>query len=89
MLQRDVIGAIPVDRKVLLIADVPVCAGSFADGVRVADVDNLAGVRVVAVTGNGRTRWSPPPDRELATDDRLTVVATRDGLGRAVAATSA
>jgi Trk K+ transport system NAD-binding subunit len=89
MLQRDVIGAIPVNRKVLLIVDVPVCAGSYADGVRVADVDNLDGVRVIAVTATGRTRWSPPPDRELAPDDRLTVVATREGLGRAVAATSA
>src|SRR4029079_12290392 len=56
MLQRDVIGAIPVNRRVLLIADVPVCAGSFADGVRVADLHALAGARVIAVTTRGRTR---------------------------------
>jgi Trk K+ transport system NAD-binding subunit len=89
MLQRDVIGAIPVNRKVLLIAEVPVCAGSFADGVSVADVQGLDGVRVIAVTSSGSTHWSPRPDRSLAVDDRLTVVATRDGLGRVVAATSA
>jgi len=89
MLQRDVIGAIPVNRRVLLIADVPVCAGSFADGVSVADLHALDGVRVIAVTTRGRTRWSPQPDEVLAADARLTVVATRDGLGRVVAATSA
>jgi Trk K+ transport system NAD-binding subunit len=89
MLQRDVIGVIPVNRRVLLIADVPVCAGSFVDGVSVADVQGLDGVRVVAVSRAGRTRWSPPPSTDLEADDRLTVVATRDGLGRVVAATSA
>jgi Trk K+ transport system NAD-binding subunit len=89
MLQRDVIGAIPVNREVLLIADVPVCAGSYADGVRVADVDGLDGVRVIAVSTLGRARWSPEPERMLTPDARLTVVATRDGLGRVVAATSA
>jgi Trk K+ transport system NAD-binding subunit len=89
MLQRDVIGAIPVNRRVLLIADFPVAAGSFVDGRCVADVHGLDGVRVIAVTSRGRTRWSPPPDLVLAVDDRLTIVATRDGLGRIVSATSA
>jgi hypothetical protein len=89
MLQRDVIGAIPVNRRVLLIADVPVCAGSSADGVRLADVHAMDGVRVVAVTQRGRTTWSPPPDLPLSVDERLTVVATRGGLGRVVTATSA
>jgi Trk K+ transport system NAD-binding subunit len=88
MLQRDVIGAIPVNRRVLLIADYPVGAGSFVDGRCVADVHGLDGVRVIAVTSRGRTRWSPPPDLVLAVDDRLTIVATRDGLGRIVSATS-
>jgi K+/H+ antiporter YhaU regulatory subunit KhtT len=89
MLQRDVIGAIPVNRRVLLIADLPVCAGSTAAGAAVATVDAMDGVRVIAVTHSGSTTWSPPPDHVVRVDDRLILVATRDGLGRVVAATSA
>jgi Trk K+ transport system NAD-binding subunit len=84
MLQRDVIGAIPVNRRVLLIAAIPVGAGSRVDGGTVATVDGLGGVRVIAVG----TRWSPPADLRLVVDDRLTVVASRDGLSRLVRATS-
>jgi Trk K+ transport system NAD-binding subunit len=89
MLQRDVIDAIPVNRRVLLIVDIPVCAGSYADGVRIADLHSQDGVRVIAVAQAGATRWSPSPDLRVHSGDRLTVVATRDGLGRVVAATSA
>lgn len=89
MLQRDVIGAIPVNRRVLLIADLPVCAGSAAAGSPVGGVSALDGVRVIAITHNGSTTWSPRPDLPVHVDDRLIIVATRDGLGRVVAATSA
>jgi len=89
MLQRDVIGAIPVNRRVLLIADLPVCAGSAAVGARVATLNATDGVRVIAVTHNGSTTWSPGPDLPVRVDDRLILVTTRDGLGRVVAATSA
>jgi Trk K+ transport system NAD-binding subunit len=89
MLQRDVIGAIPVNRRVLLIVDLPVCAGSAAVGARVATLNAMDGVRVIAVTHSGSTTWSPGPDQQLRVDDRLLLVATRDGLGRVVAATSA
>ncbi|GAA1027323.1 NAD-binding protein [Virgisporangium ochraceum] len=89
MLQRDVIGSIPVNRRVLLIADLPVCAGSAAAGSTVATVDAMDGVRVIGVTHSGSTTWSPPLDLAVRVDDRLILVATRDGLGRVVAATSA
>lgn len=89
MLQRDVIGAIPVNRRVLLIADLPVCAGSAAVGARIATLNAMDGVRVIAVTHSGSTAWSPGADRQVHVDDRLLLVTTRDGLGRVVAATSA
>jgi len=89
MLRREVIGSIPVNRRVLLIAEVPVCAGSRADGSIVDAVQDLDEVTVIAVTTNGRTRWSPPADARLGADDRLAVVATREGLGRIVAQTTA
>jgi Trk K+ transport system NAD-binding subunit len=89
MLQRDVIGVIPVNRRVLLIADVPVHQGSTVDGVTIAGVHAIEGIRVIAMAADGRTLWSPPGDRRLAPGDRLIVVASRDGLGRIVAVTSA
>ncbi|GAA0912948.1 NAD-binding protein [Virgisporangium aurantiacum] len=89
MLQRDVIGAIPVNRRVLLIADLPVCAGSAAVGARIGTLNAMDGVRVIAVTHSGSTTWSPGADRQVHVDDRLLLVTTRDGLGRVVAATSA
>jgi Trk K+ transport system NAD-binding subunit len=89
MLQRDVIGAIPVNRRVLLIADVPVHSGSTVDGRTIGGVHAIDGVRVIGVSANGRTAWSPAPERGLTDADRLIVVASRDGLGRIVAATSA
>lgn len=89
MLQRDVIGAIPVNRRVLLIADLPVCAGSAAAGARIETLNAMDGVRVIAVTHSGSTAWSPGADRQVHVDDRLLLVTTRDGLGRVVAATSA
>jgi uncharacterized protein with PhoU and TrkA domain len=49
----------------------------------------MDGIRVIAVTRAGALRWSPPPDLRVRVDDRLILVATRDGLGRVVAATSA
>jgi Trk K+ transport system NAD-binding subunit len=89
MLQRDVIGVIPVNRRVLLVADLPVCAGSAAVGDTVVGLNSMDGVRVIAITHNGSTTWSPRPDLPVHADDRLIIVTTRDGLGRVVAATSA
>jgi Trk K+ transport system NAD-binding subunit len=88
MVQRDVIGSIPVNRRVLLIADLPVCAGSAAAGTAVATLNSMDGVRVIAVNHSGSTTWSPRSDLRVHVDDRLMLVTTRDGLGRVVAATS-
>ncbi len=78
MLEREVIGTIPVKRRVLLLADVPVDEGSPLAGQSLAQVERGGGVRVVSVDGGSR----PGPQTELVPGQRLIVVATRVGLGR-------
>jgi hypothetical protein len=88
VLRREVIGAIPVNRRVLLIAEVPVGVGSTVDGGTVRDVHDLDGVRVIGLIDASGVHWSPPAQHPLTGEDRLIVVATRDGLGQAVTRTT-
>ncbi|WP_432834301.1 NAD-binding protein [Dactylosporangium sp. CA-092794] len=89
LLEREVIGTIPVDRRVLLLAEVPVVAGSSLDGAPVAAAQDVGEVRVLAVSTDGerQTVWAPPPAYVLRADDLVTVVATRLGLGNLLAQT--
>jgi Trk K+ transport system NAD-binding subunit len=89
LLEREVIGTIPVDRLVLLLAEVPVCGGSELDGRPVAAAQEVGDVRVLAVTTDDdrHTVWAPPPAYVLRADDLLTVVTTRPGLGDLLART--
>jgi Trk K+ transport system NAD-binding subunit len=85
MLERDVVGSIPIGRKVVLVAQVPVCAGSPLDGAELAAVGDHDDARVIAVatsTGRRVTEWAPDANRRLRADDVLYVVATRTGYGR-------
>jgi Trk K+ transport system NAD-binding subunit len=109
MMGRQVLGAIPVERHVLLVAAVDVRGRPELAGRTVAQAFRPGGWRVVAVdrtpresrrslsdAGSGDTldlgirgisaepsgiRWEPSPDMELRDDDRVIVVATREGLG--------
>jgi Trk K+ transport system NAD-binding subunit len=88
MLEHQVLSTIPVDRHVLLIAEVAVGAGAELTGKRVSDVHAGAdNVRLIALRRRGETTadWSPDPDAGLSTGDRLVVLATRAGLGRVLA----
>ncbi|MFG2037806.1 potassium channel family protein [Dactylosporangium sp. NPDC048998] len=89
LLEREVIGTIPVDRQVLLLAEVPVCAGSQLDGRTVDAAQEVGGVRVLAVATDEerQTVWAPPAAYVLRADDLLTVVTTRLGLGDLLART--
>jgi Trk K+ transport system NAD-binding subunit len=78
MLEREVIGTIPVKRQVLLLADVPVNDGSPLTGRSLAQIERGGGVRVVALDGQSR----PAPDTGVEPGQRLIVVATRAGLSR-------
>jgi Trk K+ transport system NAD-binding subunit len=87
MLEREVIGTIPVKRRVLLVAEVPVEPGAALCGRTVAAAQHGGEARIIAVTAGEfrHAEWVPPFDRVLAPGERLVVVATRTGLGRLVA----
>lgn len=83
LMDREVIGTIPVERRVLLIADVTIVAGSALDGATIADADDEGAVRVIALSefGEPRPLWRPTLAKRIHANDRLTIVGTRDGLG--------
>ena len=84
MLGRQVLGTIPVGRRVLLIAEVPIHAGSQLDGVASHAVNAPRQAQVIAIRrhATGTFELPPPAGHRLATGDRLVVLATRAGLGR-------
>jgi Trk K+ transport system NAD-binding subunit len=83
LMDREVIGTIPVERRVLLVADVTIAAGSALDGATVDDADDEGFVRVIALNefGEPRPLWRPALAKRIRANDRLTIVGTRDGLG--------
>lgn len=85
MLERRVFDTIPVGRRVLMFAEFPVAAGSELHGRPVAAAHIPGKARVIALSRTGvDPLWPAPPDRTLAPDDRLIVLATRDGVGRMI-----
>jgi Trk K+ transport system NAD-binding subunit len=90
MLERAVIGTIPVGRNVLLLAEVPIEAGSELAGAALGDVGEAGESRVIALMEDRRrkTVWKLEPRRPLRPDDVLFVVATRAGLGRLLSRTA-
>ncbi len=67
---------------VLLIAEVPIYAGSQFDGLACSTVNTARQARVIAIHRHGTdTLQLPAPSNHLLTkDDRLIVLATRTGL---------
>jgi Trk K+ transport system NAD-binding subunit len=84
ILDHQVLRTIAVGRHVLVIADVPVGAGSALAGWAVRDVHEPGTVRVIALRTRGpdRVDWSPRQDYQLQAQDRIYVLATRAGLSR-------
>jgi Trk K+ transport system NAD-binding subunit len=87
MVERQVIGTIPVGRRVLLIAEVPVGDGTGLSGMTVRQVEQRCEVRVIGLQRRTEQRldWQPAADHQLVPRDRLMVVATRSGLGQILA----
>ena len=81
MLGHAVLRTIPIERQVLLIADVSLGDGSDLVGSPVVGLNRAGSLRVLAVQRNGAVHWMPYEDR-LVTGDRLVVVATPDGIGQ-------
>ncbi len=91
MLGRQVIATIPVRRRVLLVAELPVQAGSALEYAPAATVHRAQEVRLLAIR-TGREEhvlWLPPDGRRIARTDSLIVIATRAGLGRLLVDTRA
>jgi Trk K+ transport system NAD-binding subunit len=84
MLRREVLGTISVGRRVLLIAEVPIQAGSALEGLASGAVNAPREVQVIAVYRHSANdlELPVPPDHILTSGDRLIVLATRAGLGR-------
>jgi Trk K+ transport system NAD-binding subunit len=81
LLGREILGTIPVDRHVLLVAEVPVGEDSALERLTVGDLQQPHEARVIAIRAPGeRVLWAPPPGRPLRRTDLLVVVATRVGL---------
>ncbi|MFE5914330.1 NAD-binding protein [Streptomyces wedmorensis] len=86
MMGRRILGAVPVERRVLLFASVDVAAHPLLDGRKVADAFVPGAWRVIALDGAAAGRadhargWRLHPDRLLVPGDRVVVAATRRGL---------
>lgn len=83
MFERQVIDTIAVGRQVLLIAGVPVSAGSALAGRPLGEVNELREAKVLALgdTQSSWLNWAPDLEHTLADRDRVLVVATHTGLG--------
>ena len=83
MVERQVIGTMSIGRAALMVAEVPVVAGSPLVGrpIAVANVADRARVIALRHHGAGDLDWKPGDDHRLEPLDRVMVVATRAGLG--------
>jgi hypothetical protein len=90
MLGRYVIATIPVRRRALLVAELPVGPDSPLEHERSGAVNVDHESRLLAIrTGDGnQVLWRPSDGRPLRRTDRLIVIATRHGLGRLTTATA-
>jgi Trk K+ transport system NAD-binding subunit len=82
LLNREVIATIPINRHVLLVAEVPITTGAPLIGRGLAEVDQAIGVRVIGLTPAGQPNllWSPSLEQRLGAGDRLLVVVRRAAL---------
>jgi Trk K+ transport system NAD-binding subunit len=87
MVERQVLGTISVGRAAVMIAEVPVAAGSSLVGAPLRGLDRDGGSRVLAVRNDADAEldWSPDREAPLAPGQRVVVAATRAGLGTLLA----
>ncbi|GGR41230.1 NAD-binding protein [Streptomyces netropsis] len=85
MMGRQIQGAVPVERKVILIAVLEVGAHSALRGRTAAEAVEPGSWRVLALAPDPTDPhpaplWDPPPGRVLRPEDRVVLAATRQGL---------
>ena len=88
MLDRAVLAVIPHGPRVLLVAELPINPGSDLYRQPIAALDRDGEVRVLAHQRGTTVDWTPNGQTVLGADDRLFVVATRDGLSTALRGTT-
>ncbi|WP_419995199.1 potassium channel family protein [Streptomyces boninensis] len=84
MMGRQIIGAIGVDRRVLLLASVEVAGNPAFEDRTVAEAFRPGAWRVVALnlaSGEKDLVWAPHPGYVLQAGDGVVLAATRQGLG--------
>ncbi|HET6741062.1 MAG TPA: NAD-binding protein [Kribbella sp.] len=81
---------VPAGRRVLLLTEVTVEAGSVADGRRLGELNEAEGLRILALQDEyGTWDWKPVLTRPVRIGDRLAVAGTRAGLARLLMVTRA
>jgi Trk K+ transport system NAD-binding subunit len=86
MVGRHAIDSIPIQRRVLLVAEIPVAAHSPLEGLPASELQLGEGVRLIGVRTGNRQQilWAPLRGRQFVHTDTLIVVATRAGLGEMI-----
>ncbi|MBB4895828.1 Trk K+ transport system NAD-binding subunit [Streptomyces olivoverticillatus] len=82
MMGRQILGAVPVERKVILFASVEVAGHGALEGRTAAEAFRPGAWRVLALdldSGPGLL-WPLPAEHVFGREDRVIVVATREGL---------
>ncbi|MFF7686920.1 NAD-binding protein [Streptomyces syringium] len=85
MMGRQIQGAVPVERKVILVAVLEVGAHSALRGRTVAEALEPGAWQLLALAPNSTDPhpaplWDPPPGHVLRPEDRVVLAATRQGL---------
>jgi Trk K+ transport system NAD-binding subunit len=88
MLGRQVLAAIPVRRRVLLIAELPVAEGSAVEHQTVGTLNRPHESRLLAIRTADQVLWRPSDGRPIRSTDRLVLIATRLGLSHLLAETA-
>jgi Trk K+ transport system NAD-binding subunit len=89
MIGRQVLATIPVRRRVLLLAELPIAEGSPVEHKTVSTLNRSHESRLLAVRTAGQVIWRPSGGRPLRSTDRLLVVTTRAGLSHLLTDTAA
>jgi Trk K+ transport system NAD-binding subunit len=86
MVGRHAIDSIPIQRRVLLVAEIPVAAHSRLEGMPASELQLGEGVRLIGVRTGNRQQilWAPLRGRLFVHTDTLIVVATRAGLSEII-----
>jgi Trk K+ transport system NAD-binding subunit len=88
MLGRYVIATIPVRRRALLVAELPIGENSPIEGEPAGAVNVERESRLLAIRAGNQVLWRPSDGRPLRSPERLVVITTRHGLGRLTARTA-